>query len=291
MVLPRVLLVDDEETIRCTLARVLEVNGFIVEQAANVPQALKLLSSGSFDLLLSDLHMPGAGDGLTVVSAMRHANPKAVTMLLSAFPEMDAAARAILLQTDEILLKPVSVPVLIDAIRRRLLAGPAKMRRVESVAEILERSTELTIAHWYSLVEMAANLQSVPVDYEARIAHLPALFHDLIKRLGSSKPLGTKENHSASAVEHGSVRRAQGYSAAMLVEESRMLQVSIFQTLQNNLPHIDFSQLLIGVMTIADEVDSQLAQAMTSFTAEPTPLRQPLLDRSHAQPIHNRDLI
>jgi hypothetical protein len=53
----------------------------------------------------------------------------------------------------------------------------------------------------------------------------------------------------------------------MMVEESRMLQVSIFETLQNNLINIDFSVLLIGVMTIADEVDSQLSQAMESFIA------------------------
>jgi hypothetical protein len=49
------------------------------------------------------------------------------------------------------------------------------------------------------------------------------------------------------------------------VEESRMLQVSIFQILQNNLASIDFSVLLIEVMTIADEVDSQLSQAMDSY--------------------------
>jgi hypothetical protein len=54
----------------------------------------------------------------------------------------------------------------------------------------------------------------------------------------------------------------------MLVEESRMLQVSIFQTLQNNLQTVDFSRLLVDVMAIADEVDSQLAQAMTSYIAE-----------------------
>jgi hypothetical protein len=51
----------------------------------------------------------------------------------------------------------------------------------------------------------------------------------------------------------------------MLVEESRMLQVCVFDTLQNNLATIDFSVLLIGVMTIADEIDSQLSQAMDSF--------------------------
>jgi hypothetical protein len=47
-----------------------------------------------------------------------------------------------------------------------------------------------------------------------------------------------------------------------------MLQVSIFQTLQNNLHRVDFSLLLLGVMAIADEVDSQLAQAMASYIAE-----------------------
>lgn len=53
-----------------------------------------------------------------------------------------------------------------------------------------------------------------------------------------------------------------------MVEESRMLQVSIFQTLQNNLYRVNFSLVLVGVMAIADEVDSQLAQAMASYVAE-----------------------
>jgi hypothetical protein len=51
----------------------------------------------------------------------------------------------------------------------------------------------------------------------------------------------------------------------MMVEESRILQVSIFNTLQNNLPEVDFSKALLDVMTIADEVDSQLKQAMLSY--------------------------
>ncbi len=51
----------------------------------------------------------------------------------------------------------------------------------------------------------------------------------------------------------------------MLVEESRVLQVAIFETLQKNLSTVDFSLLLLDVMTIADEVDSQLKQTITSF--------------------------
>ena len=44
--------------------------------------------------------------------------------------------------------------------------------------------------------------------------------------------------------------------------------MSIFQTLQNNLYRVNFSLILVGVMEIADEVDSQLAQAMASYVAE-----------------------
>ena len=54
----------------------------------------------------------------------------------------------------------------------------------------------------------------------------------------------------------------------MLVEEYRMLQISIFHTLKSNLVNIDYSVLLNGVMTIADEIDFQLSLAVASYTAE-----------------------
>jgi len=54
----------------------------------------------------------------------------------------------------------------------------------------------------------------------------------------------------------------------MMVEESRILQVCIFHTLEKNLVTVDFSVLLSQVMTIADEVDSQLRQAMENYVQE-----------------------
>jgi ActR/RegA family two-component response regulator len=264
----KVLLVDDDAVLLFTLAKVLEHNDFVVTTAATVSEALKHISAEHYDVLLSDLHMPGAGDGLTVVSAMRHANPKAVTMLLSAFPEMGAAAHAIMLQADEILVKPMDVTALVDTIKKRLATGPTRLRVVESVATILERSVPSTIQDWFQRVELEESLIAVPLSRELRCFHLISVFRDIVYRLRSFKPLGTKEPMSASAAEHGLARRRQGYTAAMMVEESRVLQVSIFNTLQNNLASIDFSVLLIGVMTIADEVDSQLSQAMKSYIAE-----------------------
>ena len=71
--------------------------------------------------MITDLHMPDAGDGFTVISAMRHSQPAALTMLLSAFPDVDSAMKTIILEADEILVKPVEIKRLAEIIRERLL--------------------------------------------------------------------------------------------------------------------------------------------------------------------------
>jgi hypothetical protein len=72
---------------------------------------------------------------------------------------------------------------------------------------------------------------------------------------------------SPGAAAHRLLRRRHGNTAGMLIEESRMLEVSIFHTLANNAHRFDFNLVLPNVMVIADEVDSQLAQAVQSYTA------------------------
>ena len=83
-----VLLVDDSQALRKMLTRVLKANDFEVSVASNVNDALKCIAARTFDVLLSDLQMPDAGDGLTVVSAMRHSNPKAATFILSGYSNL-----------------------------------------------------------------------------------------------------------------------------------------------------------------------------------------------------------
>ncbi len=267
MALARILLVDDNDSVRLTLNQVLEAHDFEVITAASVNEALHLITSDTFDVLLSDLHMPGAGDGLTVVSAMRHSNPKAVTLVFSGFPRMGEATAAILLQADEILVKPLAVTSLVQTIKQHLKKAHTQTRNVESIADILEREADSTIRDWLGRVELEKAVITIPMDDETRSQHLPQLFRDLVVRLRNPRPLGSKPLGSPAASEHGMTRREQGYSAAMMVDESRMLQVSIFQTLQNNLHKVDFSLLLVSVMAIADEVDSQLSQAMKSYVA------------------------
>jgi DNA-binding response OmpR family regulator len=262
---PKILLVDDDEDARTALTAILEGSQFRVTAAANVAEALHLIDTEPFELLLSDLHMPGAGDGFTVVSAMRHTNPNAVTLVFSGFPALQDAMDAILLQADDILVKPMAITDLLKVIREKLeKREPRKMTHTERVASILERDALATIKDWLDRVEREAELTCVPLNKEQRTGHLPKLLQELVHRLRVPRELGTKQV-SEAAVKHGRVRQAQGYSFSMIVEESRILQVSIFHSLQKNLNTVNFDLLLTDVMTVADECDSQLKQTLISF--------------------------
>jgi CheY-like chemotaxis protein len=262
----RILLVDDDEMMCALLKHVLEVSQFHVTIATSVSGAIHLIDTEPFDALISDLHMPGAGDGFTVISAMRHKHPTAVTLLFTGYPALKEAMDAILLQADEILVKPMPPAELVEVVRDRLAKrGTRRETNRERVASILERDAVATIANWLYRVERDNELTCIPLSDEQRTGHLPQLIRELVQRLRVPRGLGTNQA-SEAAVQHGLVRCSQGYSIPMIIEESRMLQVSLFHTLQVNLNTVDFSLLLTDVMTIADEVDLQLKQTIVSFS-------------------------
>ena len=263
----RILLVDDDDGVRDTVQALLQIKGFDVVAAASVNAALAHIATERFDVLLSDLNMPGRGDGLTVVSAMRHANPHALTLLCSGYPEMSLATSAILLQADQILTKPMNLDSLAIMIQEKLASSDAAQtaQTAQTVATILERESASTVARWLERVYGNEEIMSIPLSDEERTGHLPRLIEELVARLRLPASLEGKRIATASAREHGIIRSKQGYTAAMIVEESRMLQVSIFQTLQANLDKVNFSMVLMDVMVIADEVDRQLSEAMRSF--------------------------
>jgi DNA-binding NtrC family response regulator len=105
--MPRILLAEDDDAVRDMLRAALERDGFEVTAVANVRDALLCIATENFDALLSDLHMPNAGNGFTVVSAMRHTHPQAATLVLSGYPAIDEALSAIRVQADEVLMKPI----------------------------------------------------------------------------------------------------------------------------------------------------------------------------------------
>jgi hypothetical protein len=136
---------------------------------------------------------------------------------------------------------------------------------IESVSDILERELPALIKDWLERVELEPDLAHIPLTFEERTGHLPQLLHDVIARLRLEE--GTKAPISKAAAIHGDLRRKQGYTVSMAVEESRLLQVTIFSMLHKDVKCLDFNKLLPDVVTIADEVDAQLKQQMLRFMA------------------------
>jgi DNA-binding response OmpR family regulator len=268
LVAHKVLLVDDDDAVRDMMKAILEHKQFEVVTACNVAEALQHIASESFDVLITDLHMPNPGDGFTVVTAMRHSQPNALTLLVSGFPDVQSAMAAILMEADEIMVKPFDVGKLVEFVRAKMLnRKPAVRLEKERVGMILRRCIPGVVEDWLARAKQSAELNHVLLTDAERTGHLPKLVEDLVARL--SKPSATTKDSdagfSAAAAEHGRLRYKQGYTPAMLVHESRILQVTLFGTLQSNLSSLDFSLLLPDVMTIADEVDAQLTQSMDSY--------------------------
>jgi hypothetical protein len=136
---------------------------------------------------------------------------------------------------------------------------------IESVADILERDLDAVIQEWLFRVDKEPELTAIPLSFEDRTGHLPQLLRDVIVRLRLDDE--TKAPISQAAAHHGDLRAQQGYTVAMAVEESRLLQVSIFTTLHKSQSHLEFDTVLPAVVTIADEVDAQLKQQMLRFMA------------------------
>ena len=275
----RVLLVDDDDVVLGTMRALLEKNGFEVVAVGGVAEALKCIAIQTFQVLIADLHMPNAGDGFTVISAMRHSQPAALTMLLSAFPDAKGAMEEIILDADEIVVKPVEVNQLAELVRERLIQrSPAPPK--QSVSSILKSCSDIVVRNWLARAKLAPELNHLDLKDEDRTGHLPKLIEDLVRRLNrpiTGSPGDSDATFSTAAVLHGELRHAQGYTPAMLVHESRILQVTLFGTLQNNLSFLDFSLLLPDVMTIADEVDAQLTQTMGSYMKLTQTLNPPKL--------------
>jgi hypothetical protein len=156
----------------------------------------------------------------------------------------------------------------------------------DRVALVLENQTQETIDDWYQRLGVEDLLKGPALTKQERSSHLPALFKELIHRLRNPITPGSGIRTSEAAAAHGLLRLKQGYPAAVLIEESRCLQVSIFNTLNANAHQIDFNQLLADVMVIADEVDAQLAIAIASYAGGVHPPVVPVAPVGRNSPLH-----
>ena len=132
------------------------------------------------------------------------------------------------------------------------------------MAAILERELEPIIKEWLRRVNLVSDLTDIPLSDADRTGHLPKLYSDIISRL--RLPEDARSPTSADATAHGRKRREQGYSPAMLIEESRIFQVVTFRMLHLHQSELDQTEVLRDVIIIADETDAQLVDIVNGLT-------------------------
>ena len=118
----RILIVDDDPSIRYMLGRVLLDEGYQTMSAASGRDGLKIVAAESVDLILLDLKMPGL-DGCETLEELAALRPGLPVILMTAFPGQKA--RGIQLGFSALFQKPLDFPILLEAIRKLLARGAA----------------------------------------------------------------------------------------------------------------------------------------------------------------------
>lgn len=130
------LVVDDEESIRAVIRERLSLAGFRVAEASNGRDALSLLESDRFSILLTDIRMPGM-DGLSLLREAARAAPDTAGVVMTAHAEVDTAVAALKLGAYDFLLKPFHFEALLHTIRN-VLGKKAMERQLRDYQQNLE---------------------------------------------------------------------------------------------------------------------------------------------------------
>jgi DNA-binding NtrC family response regulator len=127
---PRILIVDDEERFRLTLAKLLKVRDLDVTTLGSGPEALEALKQEQYDVIVLDVRMPGM-DGIETLAEIKKLNPNIEVIILTGHASVDAAVDIMKLGGYDYLLKPCSVEELIEKIEAAFERKQAREQRAK----------------------------------------------------------------------------------------------------------------------------------------------------------------
>jgi len=143
----RILVVDDDKSIRKTLAAILEEEGYTVDTAENAKEAIEKSNTQFYNLALVDIRLPDM-EGTKLLAAMKETTPKMVKIIVTGYPSLHNAVEAVNNGADAYVFKPVDIEKLLKTIKEHLeKQQEAKRYSQQKVAEFIEaRARELAIA-------------------------------------------------------------------------------------------------------------------------------------------------
>ena len=143
----RVLLVDDEESIRITLLEFIKDKKYVIETAADAAEALRLMDKYAFDVVVTDIVLPRM-NGVALMKKIRERSPDTQVIMLTGDPTVETAAEAVRAGAFDYLTKPVSKNAI-----RRVVANAAHVKVLTDEKRTLEESNRWYQNHLEELVE------------------------------------------------------------------------------------------------------------------------------------------
>ena len=259
----RVLFVDDEPSIRLTLPPVLEQNGYDVRSAGSVAEALVEINSQAFDALLSDLNIGEEGDGFLVVSAMRHIQPKCITVILTGYPAFDTALQAIREQVDDYLVKPADVETLLKCLEDKFQNGrDEKSSGRKQLAVLLRENSAAILKSVLEGLKRDSRTQSILSD-DAKLGSLPDILNSVISAVESETAILSREQLIA-AEEHGAQRTRLGCFPSTIISDFDLLERHIYEAIEADLMSIGGSNMVAEVKRMQQVLNSLMKAAVTA---------------------------
>ena len=248
---PSLLFVDDEPGICETLPVILEMHGFNVVTAGTVVEALAVLASRPFDILISDLNIGSPGDGFTVVSAMRRTHPTCINFILTGYPAFETALQAIRCQVDDYLIKPANPTSLIAVLQSRLESRTEHRHFPNKrVAAILRENLEEIARRTRERMEVESSAVEGSLASEERLDRVLPLLRDVCSVLEQVQaPLPDVASKAEPGEEQG---WTDGYSSVMPVADMRLLERAAHDVLHENLLDLDLSELMPDLSNLND---------------------------------------
>ena len=174
----RLLVVDDEESLRITTAAIFEKEGYVVDTASSGDEAISLLSQGDYDLVLTDLHMEG-GDGLSVLNQIRRHAPLTISVVLTGFASVESAIAALQEGAYDYLVKPCDIESMKHTIRRGVEHRRLMLAEQKARADLKQLNLDLEMR----IEERTAELKRLNVELaeanRAKDVFLATLSHEL----------------------------------------------------------------------------------------------------------------
>jgi len=134
----RILIVDDDETIRTTMKAILEDEGYVVDLASTGEEAIQLTMKTTYNIALLDIRLPDM-EGVELLKLMRDSVPRTRKIMVTGYPSMQNAIAALNKNADAYLLKPLDNEKLLNLVKEQLDAQVNELKFSEQkVAEFIE---------------------------------------------------------------------------------------------------------------------------------------------------------